>query len=316
MVEVIFLGSGGGMPTPERNLSSLMINYSGRKILVDCGEGTQVSMKIIGRGFKSIDIICITHIHGDHILGLPGLLSTIANSGKIDPMIILGPPGIKKAVNSLLYIVNFLPYEVVIIEATENKLDFTNSDMFKDIGIDFKPLHILVESLELDHSMPCIGYNFIIKRKPKFNIKKAVELNVPKTLWNTLQRGEDVLYNGTLYTSDMVLGENRSGIKVSFITDTRPSENIKEFIKGSDLFICEGTYGKNEDIVKAIKNKHMTFSEAATLALNGNVKKLMLTHFSPALTEPELYLDNAKSVFKESYLASDRLTLNLNFKIK
>lgn len=315
MIEYIFLGCGGGMPTPERSLSSLMINYSGRKILVDCGEGTQVSMKILGRGFKTIDIICITHIHGDHILGLPGLLSTIANSGKTDPMIITGPVGIKEAVKSLLYIVNFLPYEIVIIE-NERKLDFSSITMFKNLSIDFKPLNIIIETMELDHSVPCLGYSFTIKRNPKFNAKKASEMNIPKTIWSTLQSGEDVDYNGKLYSASTVLGRDRKGIKISYITDTRPLRGIENFALNSDLFICEGTYGKDEDIIKAIKNKHMTFREAATLALNSKVKKLILTHFSPALTDPEAYLENAKSVFEESFIASDRLIENLNFKIK
>lgn len=313
MIELIFLGSGGGMPTPDRDLASLLINYNGRKILVDCGEGTQVSMKKVGRGFKTLDIICITHIHGDHILGLPGLLSTIANSGKTTPMMIIGPSGIYNAVKSLLYIVGYLPYKVHIIENSKGEIDFSDKSFFKKQDIDFKEMNLLINTLELEHSMPCIGYSFIIKRNPKFSVEKATENKVPQKLWSVLQRQESTNLNGILYTSDMVLGEDRKGIKITYITDTRPKETIKDFALDSDIMICEGTYGKDEDIEKAIKNKHMTFKEASKLAIGAGVKKLFLTHFSPALINPEEYIHNAKDEFKESYLAHDRLIESISF---
>ncbi len=313
MLETILLGSGGGMPTPYRNLSAMMINYMGRKILVDCGEGTQVSMKIVGRGFKTIDIICITHIHGDHIIGLPGLLSTIGNSGKTNPLIIIGPVGIFEAVKSLMYIVGKMPYEIVILENPKN-IDFNDKSFLEKLPKGFEPLNVYIKTLDLEHSMPCLGYNFEIKRNPKFSIEKAQKNNVPKKYWNRLQKGEEILEDNVLYTKDMVLGEERKGIKISYITDTRPIESIVDFVFESDLFICEGTYGSDEDLHKAIKNKHMTFREAAKLSKKAKVKKLILTHFSPALLEPEDYIENAKEVFNESYLAYDRLIETLNFK--
>lgn len=313
MLEAILLGCGGGMPTPYRNLSAFMINYMGRKILVDCGEGTQVSMKIVGRGFKTIDVICITHIHGDHIIGLPGLLSTIGNSGKTNPLVIIGPNGIFEAVKSLMYIVGKMPYEIIIIENPKN-IDFSDKSFLEKLPGGFEPLNICIKTLELEHSMPCLGYNFEIKRSPKFNIEKAEENNVPKKFWSRLQKGEEIFEDNILYTKDMVLGEDRKGIKISYITDTRPIENIIDFVFESDLFICEGTYGDDEDLHKAIKNKHMTFREAANLAKQANAKKLILTHFSPALLNPENYIKNAKEVFDQSYLAYDRLIETLNFK--
>ncbi|KMT23176.1 ribonuclease Z [Clostridium cylindrosporum] len=313
MMEIIFLGCGGGMPTPERSLASMMINYEGRKILIDCGEGTQVSMKMVGRGFKTIDIICITHIHGDHIIGLPGLLSTIGNSGKVDPLIIIGPKGIAEAVKSLMYIVPYLPYELRVIENYSGSIDFGDKYSIKELGVLFKPMNIQISSIELEHSSPCFGYSFYIKRNPKFNIEKAIENNVPKNIWNKLQIGEEIIIDNKLYTKEMVLGTEREGLKISYITDTRPILDINNFVYNSDLFVCEGTYGKEEDIDKAIRNKHMTFKEAASIAANSNVKKLILTHFSPALKNPEDYIDNAKAVFNESYLAKDRLIETLKF---
>ena len=305
MVDLSLLGSGGGMPTPNRFLSATLINYKGRKILVDCGEGTQVSMKMLNSGFKTIDVICITHIHGDHIIGLPGLLGTIGNSGRTEKMIIIGPKGITKVINGLRLIVPYLPYEIEIIENPKEEIKICNDHIKNDM---------IISTLELDHSAPCIGYKFYIKRKPKFDVENAIKNNVPKILWNRLQHGESVLYNGILYDPDLVKGDDRKGIKISIITDTRPIEEIPEFIYESDYFICEGTYGSDEDLPKAIKNKHMTFKEAATLAKNGNVKRLLLTHFSPAMDDPVFYKENAKCIFENTIIGYDRYVDVINFK--
>lgn len=311
MVDIAMLGTGGGMPMVERYLSAALINFKGRKILIDSGEGTQVSMRILGWGFKSIDVICITHSHGDHIVGLPGLLGTIGNSGREEPIIILGPKGIKDVIKGLRVICPYLPYELIIIENPHNiKLSVDKNRMnFEDR---FEG-DIIINSLEIDHSASCIGYNFIINRRPKFDVNKAELNNVPKKLWSTLQKVESVKEDNIIYTKDMVLGDIRKGIKISYITDSRPIKEIINFISRSDLFICEGTYGNNEDMEKAIKNKHMTFSEAANLAKEGMVKELLLTHFSPSLIEPEMYLINATSIFYNTVVAYDRIIKTIKF---
>ena len=151
------------------------------------------------------------------------------------------------------------------------------------------------------------------KRKPKFDREKALSNQVPQALWRRLQENETVIYEDKTYYSNMVLGENRKGIKLSFITDTRPTFGIPEFIYESDLFICEGMYGDDLDISKAVKNKHMTFREAANLARLGNVKTLLLTHFSPSLEDPNLYIKNATDVFENTIVGKDRYDINLNF---
>ena len=300
MVDLSLLGCGGGMPMPNRFLSSTIINYKGRKILIDCGEGTQVSMRIIGSGFKSIDLICITHGHGDHIVGLPGLLSTIGNSGRTEPITIIGPEGIGNIINGLRVIAPYLPYDINIIENPKTPLNIMEE--------------VVVSTLELEHSSPCLGYSFYFKRKPKFDVNMAMANNVPKILWNRLQKGEIISHEGIIYEPSMVLGNERIGIKVSLITDTRPIDSIPEFIKNSDLFICEGTYGDDKDKDKAIKNKHMTFKEAAQLAKEGKVNELLLTHFSPAVIEPELFKENATSIFENTIIGSDRLVKSLAFR--
>lgn len=304
MLNVILLGCGGNMPMPNRFLSSLFINYKGRKILFDCGEGTQVSMRMKNCGFKNLDVIFISHLHGDHIAGLIGLLSTIGNSSRTDDLTIVGPYGIKDAIKAIMVIVEFLPYKINIIEDPHGRFSIFNNNLRE----------LEISTIKLDHSSECLGYSIYIKRAPKFNLEKAISNNVPKLLWQKLQSGNSIIFNDIKYCPEMVLGDDRKGIKVSYITDTRPIFSIPDFINNSDLFVCEAMYGDDMDISKAVKNKHMTFREAATLAQLGNVDQLLLTHFSPSLDSPNNYIDNAKNVFKNTTVGYDRYELNLQFK--
>jgi len=317
LIDIALLGTVGSMPMPDRFLSSVLIRYKGRKILVDCGEGTQVSMRLLKWGFKSIDMICITHGHGDHILGLPGLLSTMGNSDRKGPVYIVGPKGIGHIVKGLLVAVPYLPYDIYLIEAAESSfgVDFSDEgiEIVKNESDNISRRDLIISTLELDHSAPCIGYSFYVPRKRKFNVKKALEVNVPKPFWKRLQEGESVTYNGMVFTPEMVLDQERKGIKFSYITDTRPLETIPQFIRDSHLFICEGTYGDERDLNKAIENKHMTFSEAAKLAYEGKTKELILTHFSPAMDNPEEFLNNAIDIFPNTIVGYDRLIRTLKF---
>lgn len=292
MIDLTLLGCGGNVPMPNRFLSSLFINYKGRKMLIDCGEGTQVAMKKYNCGFKTIDLILITHLHGDHIIGLIGLLQTMGNSGKTDDLTIVGPVGITDAMNAIKVLVEYLPYRVYVIENPKEKFSLEH-DILKDIDI---------STIDLEHSTECIGYSLYFKRKAKFDRQKAMSNEVPQILWKKLQEQDTVIYNDKTYYSSMVLGDERKGIKLSFITDTRPTFEIPQFIYGSDLFICEGMYGDDLDISKAVKNKHMTFREAASLANAGNVDKLLLTHFSPSIEEPKDFAHNATNLFKDTII--------------
>ena len=304
MIDLTLLGCGGNVPMPNRFLSSLFINYKGRKMLIDCGEGTQVAMKKYNCGFKTIDLILITHLHGDHIIGLIGLLQTMGNSGKTDDLTIVGPVGITDAMNAIKVLVEYLPYRVYVVENPKEKFSLEH-DILKDIEI---------STIDLEHSTECIGYSLYFKRKAKFDRQKAMSNEVPQILWKKLQEQDTVIYNDKTYYSSMVLGDERKGIKLSFITDTRPTFEIPQFIYGSDLFICEGMYGDDLDISKAVKNKHMTFREAASLANAGNVDKLLLTHFSPSIEEPKDFAHNATNLFKDTTIGEDGLTLNLSYK--
>lgn len=302
MVNLTLLGCGGNVPLPNRFLSSLFMNFNGRKILVDCGEGTQVSMKMNGCGFKDIDLICITHTHGDHIIGLIGLLSTMGNSERKKPVTIVGPVGIKEAMDAIQVLIT-LPYKLNIIENPKGIFSLVDP-ILSDLSI---------ETIELEHSTECIGYNFYFARHPKFNVEKAQQNNVPRKYWNMLQKGMTIMDEDVNYTPDMVLGDDRKGIKISMITDTRPLDTIPEFIYDADLFICEAMYGDEMDISKAIKNKHMLFREAASLAIKGNAKQLLLTHFSPSIEDPNVFENNAKSVFENTIIGYDRFSTQIKY---
>ncbi|HEY5562019.1 MAG TPA: ribonuclease Z [Clostridiaceae bacterium] len=301
MVNISLLGTGGTLPLPDRYLASLSINYEGYGILVDCGEGTQVAIKKFHRGYKNIEVICITHFHADHVSGIPGILLTIGNSGREEPITIIGPMGLTRILEGLLIIVPILPFKIKVIEV---EVPSENIYKMKDltIGVIF-----------LDHSITCLGFSFKITRKREFLVHKAEKLNIPIENWKQLQNGLEILEKGIKYIPDMVLGDKRKGIKITYCTDTRAIPDIVDFAKLSDLFICEATYGDNEDLNKAIENKHMLFREAAELSDKANVKELWLTHFSTALKKPDIYINNAKDIFANTKVGIDGMSKELNF---
>ncbi|NMM62251.1 ribonuclease Z [Clostridium sp. P21] len=307
MIDVCLLGCGGNVPTPDRNLTSLLVSYKGKKILIDCGEGTQVSMKVLGWGFKDISVICFTHYHADHVIGLPGLLLTIANSGRREPLYIVGPEGLREVVKGITVVAPVLPYYVELIELPTNDRSYFEDKIIQicDIELRAQPVY---------HTMPCLAYSININRSKKFNVEKAKLNNVPLKLWNLLQKGESIKQGGKTYTPDMVLGEDRRGLKLSYCTDTRPTEELVSFVKESDIFVCEGMYGDDEKLSKALENRHMLFSEAASIAKAAKVKELWLTHFSPSLVNPEDYILSATNIFENTFLGKDRKVSTLNFK--
>lgn len=303
MIDLTLLGCGGNMPSPKRYLSSIFINYKGSKILIDCGEGTQMSMRANNCGFRDIDLILITHLHGDHFFGLPGLLSTIGNSERKKTLNIVGPTGIKNAIEHIKALTDGLPYKLNVIENPAKTFSFSENILNE----------IEIQTLPLKHSIECIGYSLYFRRNRTFDVTKARQNNVPQCAWKHLQKNNSYSINDKTFTSDMVLGKKRLGIKLSIITDTRPIDTIPSFIKNSNLFICEGMYGDDLDIDKAIKNKHMTFRESATLAKNGTVNKLLLTHFSPSLYNPSHFIDNAKNIFDNTIIGFDNLNLRIPY---
>ena len=300
MLDVCLLGTGGMMPLPYRWLTSLMIRYNGKSILIDCGEGTQIAMKEKGWSPNPIDIICFTHYHADHISGLPGMLLTMGNAERKEPLLLIGPKGLAKVVGALRVIAPELPFEIQCVEITDSEQTFS-FDGFS------------IKAFKVNHNVVCYGYSLSIDRAGKFNRDKAVEAGIPMKLWSRLQKGETLEENGQVYTSDMVLGEARKGLKVTYCTDTRPTDTITEFAKDSDLLILEGMYGEPEKVSKAKEYKHMTMYEAARIAKNAEVPQLWLTHYSPSLLRPEEYMGEVKKIFPNTIAAKDGRTIELKF---
>lgn len=302
MLKVSLLGTGGTMPLPGRNLTALLCKCKGSMILIDCGEGTQVALKELGWGIKNIDVICLTHYHPDHIVGLPGFLSTLGNSERREKITIMGPKGLHKIMEAVMVMAPYLPYPIELLEIPVEGLEHFS------IG------NYYIKSLYLEHSVPCVGYSIEVKRGRKFDPNKAKELMIPVEYWNTLQKGGSILLNGKTIEGNEVLGPERSGLKISYCTDTRPVENIKEICYKSDLFICEGMYGSDDYLERALGNKHMLFSEAAKIAKSAEVNEMWLTHFSPSLNEPEGYLEKVKDIFENTIIGEDLMEKELKFK--
>ncbi len=288
------------MPLPYRWLTALMMRYNGSSLLIDCGEGTQIAVKEKGWSFKPIDVICFTHFHGDHISGLPGLLLTMGNAERTEPLTLVGPKGLERVVNSLRVIAPELPFPIVFIELNKAEEE-----------LELNGYHI--KAFRVNHNVTCYGYSIEIKRAGKFNLEEALARNIPKPFWNRLQKGETVRDGGQLYTPDMVMGAPRKGIKLVYTTDTRPTQSIVRNARKADLFICEGMYGEKDKQAKAVANKHMTFYEAATLAKEAEVKEMWLTHYSPSLTRPEEYMDEVRAIFPRSVAGKDRKSVVLDF---
>lgn len=300
MLDVCLLGTGGMMPLPYRWLTSLMMRYNGKSILIDCGEGTQIAMKEKGWSPKPIDIICFTHYHADHISGLPGMLLTMGNAERSEPLLLIGPKGLKRVVTALRVIAPELPFPIECMEIKEDEQSFS-FDGF------------CIKAFKVNHNVVCYGYSLSIDRAGKFDRDRAVEQQIPMKLWSRLQKGEVIEEDGRTYTPQMVLGEARKGIKVTYCTDTRPTDSILENARGADLLILEGMYGEPDKLAKAKEHKHMTMYEAAKIAKQALVPGLWLTHYSPSLMYPEQYMSEVKKIFPAAVAAKDGRTVELHF---
>ena len=288
------------MPLTYRWLTSLMMKYNGKSILIDCGEGTQIAMREKGWSAKPIDVICFTHYHADHISGLPGLLLTMGNAERTEPLLMIGPKGLARVVNSLRVIAPELPFEIQFREISGDQEDFS-----------FEGFQI--RAFRVNHNVLCYGYTLTVPRGGKFDRERAVSQNIPMKLWSRLQKGETVEQDGRVFTPDMVLGEARKGLKVMYCTDTRPTKSMEENAAGCDLLILEGMYGDMENYPKAREHRHMMMQEAARVAAGAQVPQLWLTHYSPAMPRPEEYLEDVKRIFPETVIAKDGRSVELRF---
>lgn len=288
------------MPLPYRWLTSLMLRYNGKSILFDCGEGTQIALREKGWSPNPIDVICFTHYHADHVSGLPGMLLTMGNAERTEPLLLVGPKGLTRTVNALRTIASELPFELRFLEITgpEQEISFEG---------------FRIKAFKVNHSVVCYGYSMMVDRAGRFDRERALEQQIPLKLWSRLQKGETVTEEGRTYTPDMVMGEPRKGLKVTYCTDTRPTDSIVKNAAGSNLLILEGMYGEQDKLSKAKENRHMTMYEAARIAKTAQVPELWLTHYSPSLLHPEEYLGEVRKIFPGTVAAKDGRTVELNF---
>jgi ribonuclease Z len=300
MLDLCLLGTGGMLPLPKRYITSLLARYNGSSLLIDCGEGTQMAMKEYGFSFNPVDVICITHFHADHVSGLPGFLLTMGNADRREDLLIIGPKGIERVVNSLRVIAPDIPFKIVFHELENEKET-----------IEYKGYHI--DAFQVKHKVTCYGYSIRIERQGKFDPEAAKAQEIPLKYWKVLQNGETVEEDGAVYTPDMVMGPARKGIKVTYCTDSRPVPAIAEAAKGSDPFICEGMYGEDGKEAKAKEYRHMTMYEAAELAKSAEVPEMWLTHYSPSMVRPDEYLEKVRAIFPNAKTPRDGWTRTVKF---
>ena len=304
-LEAFSLGTSGMMPLPGRFLTSVLVRRDGDLFLFDSGEGTQVSMKMLNLRWKKISAIFISHMHADHVTGLPGMLMLSSQVDRTEPLYIIGPQKLAEYIESQRRILDmYINYEIKVIPV--------------ETGVVFSGDGFSVQAFPLIHTKPCYGYSLVEeRRKGEFFPDKAVELGIPKgKLWGRLQGGESItLDDGRVITSDMVMGPSRDGRKISYVTDSMYFENIADYVHDSDILFCEGMF---EDALRdtAREKKHMTAKEAAMIARDSYSRKLCLQHYSPRYADKELKIleREAKAVFPDTVLTRDRMVFNIPLK--
>ena len=296
MLELCMLGTGGALPLPDRGLTSCYLRVRGRGLLIDCGEGTQTAIRRLGWGFRCIDGMLITHYHGDHCGGLPGFLLSLGKAERREPFHIWGYTGLKAIVEGLRVVAPVLPFPVVLHEFSGERVELSM------IGLE-------ITGFRLDHGVPCYGWRLELPRQGAFQPQRAKALGVPVRDWKRLQAGETV--NGV--TPEQVMGPPRQGIRLLYATDTRPTPDIIRSGRGADLMILEGMYGDETKRAQAEKNRHMLFAEAATLAREAGAKRLLLTHFSNCIDDPQAYLPLAQAIFPATEAAMDGQCLTIHY---
>ncbi len=301
MLDVTLLGTGGMMPLPNRYLTSLFVRCNGKGILIDCGEGTQMALRKSGLSAHNINTILLTHFHADHVSGLPGMLLTMGNGERTEPVVIYGPKGVSRIISAVRTIAPELPFEVEAREYTEQEMRFEADD-------------VTVDAFRVRHNITCYGFSLTLPRTGKFDPEAAKAADIPLRYWHSLQKGETVVgEDGRVFTPDMVLGPARKGLKLVYCTDTRPTPEIEKYAAGADLLILEGMYGEEDKAEKAKGYKHMTMQEAAWIAKKAGPGELWLTHFSPSVTKADYYKEEIREIFPATVFPKDGRSVTLRF---
>lgn len=300
--EVFSLGTSGMMPLPGRFLTSALLRREGKCFLFDCGEGTQVSLKLLNLRWKQINSIFISHMHADHVTGLPGLLMLSSQVDRVEPLYIYGPAKLADYIEANRKILDmYINYPIYVIPVQP--------------GVILEEEEYYVNCFPLKHTKQCFGYSLVEKERPgEFSVENALSHKVPRgPLWGKLQKGEDVInLDGEVVHPSDVLGEKRKGRKFSYVTDTMYFPEISDYVRASDILLCEAMF--TEDLKEdALIKKHMTAMQAATIAKDGEVDMLCLQHYSPRYSDKELklLLEEAKTIFENTILTRDRMTFEV-----
>ena len=306
MIDVVLLGTAALMPLPERALTAAVWTVKGRSLLVDCGEGTQTALRRFGVSPLRVDIIALTHYHGDHIFGLPGLLQTLSSLGRTDPLTLTGPLGLREAMAPILTLTGRVDYEIRLLPLPPQGL------ALNELHGNW-PAEARLRAFPTEHRVPSQGYCFTLGRAGRFLPEKARALGVPTKLWSLLQRGQSVQAGERTVQPGEVLGPRRRGLKFAFSGDTAPCESLVKAAQDADLLICEATYGEDAQAQLAIDHGHMNFSQAAEMAARAGVRRLWLAHYSQMVEDPLEYLDNARTRFENAECGQDGMSVRLEF---
>ena len=306
MIDVTLLGTAALAPIPERALSSALLTCGGHSVLFDCGEGTQTAAMKAGVSLMKTDIIAITHYHGDHIFGIPGLLQTMFSRGRTEPIYFAGPEGLREIMSLMMSLTGELSFDVGLVEIPADGLRLCEI-------VDGWPAEAVLSAFPVKHRCVAQGYSFTLGRAGKFNPERARELGVPLKLWRELQKGNAVVVDGREIVPGQVMGERRRGLKVVFTGDTAMCDTLVDGAGGADVLICDATYGDNDDAGKAESRGHMCFSQAAECARLAGAKSLWLTHYSQSVTHPAMFLPNARAIFPETVCGYDGMFATLRF---
>jgi len=294
-LRVIFLGTAGSVPTPKRSLPAILIQRKGEQIMFDCGEGVQRQMIRAKAGFHRKMKVFITHMHGDHVLGLPGLLQTMALLDREKKLDVYGPPGTKRFLEDIRETVQFvLTFPVEVHETYEE-------------GVVCEEGEYAVQAVQANHVIPSLAYALVEKPRPgKFYPEKAKALGVPKgPLWSKLQHGHEVkLPAGLVVKPEDVTGPPRPGRKIVYSGDTRPFKGFVKFAAGADLLIHDATLD-DELAERAEEDGHSTPTQAAKNAKKARVKQLVLTHISARYRNPKKLSKQAQKIFEKTVVAED-----------
>ncbi len=298
-MKLVFLGTSAAQPTEFRGLSCICLEREGEILMFDAGEAAQIAYLKSGLGWNKKMKIFVTHLHGDHCIGILGLLQTMAMQHRTEPLEIYGPSGIEEFIGANIKVLNFgLTFPVMISTVKE--------------GIIFDSKIYLVSACKANHSIIAYSYIFEEKDKPgRFNLEKAKEIGIPEgNLWKKLQNGNNIEVNGKIITPNQVLGEKRSGKKIGISGDTMPTKDLEKFFANCDYLVFDSTF-LDEIKEKAQDTFHSTAKQAAVLAKNANVKNLILTHFSARYQDETKHLEEAKTIHDSVIAAKDLLEVEI-----